>query len=120
MLRLIEAEASTAGAVRAMRGSSISGIAAILSCNARRNPMFDTLTPRSTTGEFENHALRPARSRRVPAGSPDRHTRSCSSHEGSGGTLRRTAERRLSTCPATRPATTAPGSATGFSISNTP
>ena len=54
--------------------------------------MFDTLTPRSTTGEFETIPA-PARSRRVPAGSPDRHTRSRSPHEGSGGTLRRVAER---------------------------
>ena len=34
-------------------GGNSPGIAAILSCNARRNPMFDTLTPRSTTGEFK-------------------------------------------------------------------
>ena len=53
MLRLIEAEGSTAGAVRAVHGRQFPGIAAILSCNPRRNPMFDTLTPRSTTGEFE-------------------------------------------------------------------
>ena len=36
--------------------------------------MFDTLTAPRDTGEFRNHALRPARSRRVPAGSPDRRT----------------------------------------------
>ena len=36
--------------------------------------MFDTLTPRSTTGEFETMPGGPARSRRVPAGCPDRRT----------------------------------------------
>ena len=67
-------------------------------------------------GRFRNHGQRPARSRRVPAGSPDRRTRSRRPHEGSGGALRRVAERHHASCPTIRPTTTAPGSATGFSI----
>ena len=50
----VEAEGSTAGVIRAVqREVNSAGIAAILSCNPRRNPMFDTLTPRSTTGDFK-------------------------------------------------------------------
>ena len=52
-LRLIEAEAARQGRFGRCKGGNFPGIAAILSCNARRNPMFDTLTPRSTTGDFE-------------------------------------------------------------------
>ena len=93
MLRLIEAEGSTAGTVRRCTGGNSPGIAAILSCNARRNPMFDTLTPRSTTGDFETMpGARPDPGGFLPE-APDRYTRSRSSHEGSGGTIRRVAER---------------------------
>ena len=55
--------------------------------------MFDTLTPRSTTGEFETMPGARPDPGGFLTGSADRHTRSCRPHEGSGGTLRRTAER---------------------------
>ena len=78
--------------------------------------MFDTLTPRSTTGEFKT----------MPGARPDpgrfllearTGAREAAAHmKGSGGTLRRVAERHHASARQPVPATTAPGSATGFSI----
>ena len=54
MLRLIEAEGSTAGAVRAVHGKQFSRHRRHSVMQSTENPMFDTLTPRSTTDDFEN------------------------------------------------------------------
>ena len=53
MLRLIEAEGSTAVVVRAVHGRQFSRHRrhSVLQCT--EEPMFDTLTPRSTTSEFK-------------------------------------------------------------------
>ena len=81
--------------------------------------MFDTLTPHSTTGYFETMAG----ARSDPGGFlPEART---GVHEAAAhmkDLAERFAELRTPSCvcPATRPAATAPGSATGFSISRTP
>ena len=93
MLRLIEAEGSTAGVIQAVHGRQFSRHRRHSVMQSTEEP--DVRHPHTTFHDrrVRNHGRRPVRSRRVPAGSPDRRTRSRCPHEGSGGTIRRTAER---------------------------
>ena len=80
--------------------------------------MFDTLTPFSKPGEFKTMPC----ARPDPGGFlPEARTGTREAAAHMKDLAERFAELRnaIIVCPATRPATTAPGSATGFSISRT-
>ena len=80
--------------------------------------MFDTLTPRSTTGEFETiPSARPDPSRFLLEARTGTHE--SAAHMKDLANVSPNCGTPLLTCLATRPATNAPGSATGFSISRT-